>query len=203
MNIVRRLVDDPFRSIYALLSFVCVWVFSLKRGWRAGKHLKLVGVPLVDIRNGGEILIGDRVTLNSRNRGYHINMYSRVKLFADRTGAVIEIGDDTRIHGSCFHAYQRISVGKRCLIAANCQIIDCNGHDTSMENPAARVHTFGTARPVVIEDDVWVGMNSIVLPGTHIGAGSIVAAGSVVSSNVPSMSIVAGNPAKVIKSVKK
>ena len=54
-------------------------------------------------------------------------------------------------------------------------------------------------RPVVIEDDVWIGTRSIILPDVKIGKGSIIAAGSVVSKNVEPYSIVAGNPAKVIK----
>jgi acetyltransferase-like isoleucine patch superfamily enzyme len=54
-------------------------------------------------------------------------------------------------------------------------------------------------KPIVIEDNVWIGCNVIILKGVTIGAGSIVAAGSIVTKNVPADSIVAGNPAKVIK----
>ena len=189
------------RLAFVLIALVYTVILLFKRNCRIGKKLKLIGIPIVDIRNGGLVLIGDRVTLNSRNRGYHISMHSPVKLFADRPGAKIEIGDDSRIHGSCLHAYKRIVIGRRCLVAANTQIIDCSAHDICLENPADRVHTFGTAKPVTIEDDVWIGMNSIILPGTHIGAGSVIAAGSVVSGNVPSRSVVAGNPAKVVKSL--
>ena len=54
-------------------------------------------------------------------------------------------------------------------------------------------------QPVVIEDDVWVGANSVILPGVTLGKHCVVAAGSVVSDSVPSYSICAGCPAKVIK----
>lgn len=52
---------------------------------------------------------------------------------------------------------------------------------------------------MVIEDDVWIGTGCVVLPGTHIGKGSVIAAGSVVASDIPAMCIAGGNPAKVIR----
>ena len=55
--------------------------------------------------------------------------------------------------------------------------------------------------PVVIEDYVWIGMNSIILKGVTIGKGAVVAAGSVVTKSVPPMTVVGGNPAEVIKKV--
>ena len=126
-------------------------------------------------------------------------MHSPVKLMANRSGASIEIGDNTRINGSCIHAYSKITIGKNCLVAANCQIIDGSGHDLSMDDPANRVNTLGDAKPIVIEDNVWLGINCIVLPGVTIGEGAVIAAGSVVTRDVPAMAVVGGNPAKVIK----
>lgn len=158
----------------------------------------MYGRPLIDIRNGSRLILGDGVLLNSRNRGYHVNMYGPVKLFADRPGAIISIGNMTRIHGSCIHAWRSVQIGQRCLIAANCQILDSNGHDCCFGNVTQRIHTSGSARPVAIEDDVWVGANSMVLPGVTIGRGSIIAAGSVVVGDVPPMAIARGNPATVV-----
>ena len=137
----------------------------------------LNGRPIIDIRNGGRISIGDRVTLNSSNIGYHLNMHSPVKIYADRRAARISIGDLTRIHGSCLHAYRSITIGKKCLIAANCQIIDANGHDLSFDDVDQRIHTTGDSREIVIEDCVWVCANSLILPGVRIGRGSVIAAG--------------------------
>nr|WP_276612123.1 DapH/DapD/GlmU-related protein [Kineococcus vitellinus] len=58
---------------------------------------------------------------------------------------------------------------------------------------------FREDRPIVIEDDVWIGAGCIVLPGRRIGTGSIVGAGSVVVSDVPPWTVVAGNPARIVK----
>ena len=52
-------------------------------------------------------------------------------------------------------------------------------------------------RPVIIEDDVWIGTKVIILPGVHIGKGSVIGAGAVVTKNIPAYSIAAGNPAVV------
>lgn len=175
-----------------------LWI-SQKQNIEIRGKLVLNGQPLIDIRKGSRLYIGDGVTLNSSNRGYHINMHSPVKLFADRAGAVIRIGEKTRIHGTCIHAYQSIEIGSNCLIAANCQIFDGNGHDISFPDVENRINTKGDNRPIKIEDSVWIGANSIVLPGVTIGRGSIISANSVVTKNIPSMVLAGGNPAIIIK----
>jgi acetyltransferase-like isoleucine patch superfamily enzyme len=157
------------------------------------------GVPLVELAPGATLRLGRGVTLNSRNRGYHLSMYAPVKLLADRPGAVIEIGDETRIHGSCIHAYARVRIGRRCLIAANVQIFDGSGHDLALEAPDRRIHTGGDARPVEIGDDVWLGAGCVVMPGVRIGRGSVVAAGSVVSRDLPAGVLAGGVPARVLR----
>jgi len=118
---------------------------------------------------------------------------------ADRDGAIIKIGDNTRIHGSCIHARRNIQIGKNCLIAANSQIFDCSGHDLAFDNVEERINTTGPAKEIVINDNVWIGINTIILPGITIGRGSIIAAGSVVVKDIPPMCLAGGNPARVIK----
>ncbi len=172
---------------------------SLVRGLTLSEGVIIKGMPVIDTSGGGQIHIGRGATLNSRNLHYHVNMHSPVKLVADRKGATIRIGAETRINGTCVHAYKSVEIGEKCLIGGNCQIIDCDGHDASFENVENRIHTTGGADPVVIEDCVWIGADSIILPGVRIGRGSIISAGSVVVSNVPAMVVAGGNPARVIK----
>jgi acetyltransferase-like isoleucine patch superfamily enzyme len=59
-----------------------------------------------------------------------------------------------------------------------------------------------SARPVIVEDDVWIGTRAVILPGVRIGYGSVIGAGSVVTKDVPPMTVVAGIPAKPIKKIK-
>jgi acetyltransferase-like isoleucine patch superfamily enzyme len=179
---------------------------KLYKIWISSKHnielegrLILKGLPIIDIRKESKLYVGNNVTLNSSNKDYNINLYSPVKLFANRPGAKIRIGNNTRIHGTCIHAFESIVIGEGCLIAANCQIIDGNGHDLSFPNVENRINTKGTSKPVIIEDHVWIGMNSIILPGVTIGRGSVISASSVVVKDVPPMVMAGGNPAEIIK----
>jgi acetyltransferase-like isoleucine patch superfamily enzyme len=165
--------------------------------------LRIDGKLILNIKKDCKLIIGKNVRLNANNFSYHINMYSPNKILADRKGAVISIGDNTRIHATCLHAYKRIKVGKNCLIASNCQIFDGSGHDHSFSNVEKRIDTIGDSREIIIEDNVWIGANTIVLPGVKIGYGSIIAAGSVVIKDIPSMCIAGGNPARVIKEYKR
>ncbi len=198
-QIFNVILNDPLSIPMRIWNeLVIIWI-TKKHNVEVDGKLILNGKPLLDIRKGSYLSLGDRVTLNSRNQGYHINMHSPIKLFADRPGAQIRIGNNTRIHGTCIHAYELIEIGNNCLIAANCQIFDGNGHDISFPDVENRINTIGVSRPIKIEDNVWIGADSIILPGVTIGNGSVVAANSVVVEDVPSMVVVGGNPAKIIK----
>ena len=94
---------------------------------------------------------------------------------------------DCRI--SCFNS---ISIGDGCAISQNVTIRDSDNHEVIREG-------YEKSAPIVIEDHVWIGINSTILKGVHIGEGSIIAAGSVVTKNCPPNSLVAGVPARVIK----
>lgn len=177
-----------------------IFTLRFKNGLDFNNDLILLGKPIIDIRDGARIVIGKNVTLNSRNLGYHINMHSPVKLFANiNNDAIIKIGNNTRINGVCIHAKKRIEIGKNCLIAANVQIFDCNAHQLMMDNPDLRKDSKATPKTVIIGDNVWICANSIILPGVNIGEGSVVAAGSVVTKDVPAHSVVAGNPAQTVE----
>ena len=159
----------------------------------------LKGKPQIDIRPGSRLELGDNVTFRSTDVGYHVSLYSSVKLFADREGALIRIGANSRINGSCIHAQESVCIGKNCLIAANCHIFDGNGHALSFPDVENRIHTTGDTKAVVIEDNVWIGIGCVVLPGVTIGNGSVIGANSVVARDIPPMTVASGNPAVVVK----
>jgi acetyltransferase-like isoleucine patch superfamily enzyme len=105
-------------------------------------------------------------------------------------GDSVDIGENVIIRGG-----GGITVGSRVLIAAGAAIVSV-GHPI---RPPRWGVTIGN--PIVIGDEVWIGINAVVLPGVTIGEGAIVAAGAVVTKDVPPYSIVAGVPAKVIKHI--
>ena len=201
-GILRTLMTDPIYGVGQFFSrYVYRWVLKRKRGLRILGRIKLMGLPLIDIRMKSTITIDDNVTLNSCNRGYHVNMHSSVKLYTDHDGAEIYIGKNTRICGTCIHCYSKIHIGDNCLIAANSQIFDGNGHRLSFGNLAERLNLCKDAKPIIIDDDVWIGINCIILGGVTIGRGSVIAAGSVVDKEIPPFTIAGGNPARVIKTI--
>lgn len=187
------------RIFFTYVNSKILYYLIRKKNIKLGKKVNFKKKPFLDIHNNASLIIGNNVTINSQNRGYHVNMFSKCKIMADRPDAIVEIGDNTRFHGSCIHAYKKIVIGENCLIAANCQIMDGNGHDSSFPNVSNRINTKGTCADVVIEDNVWLSTGVIVLPGVTIGNGSIITANSIVHRDIPSKVIAGGNPIKIIK----
>jgi len=165
-----------------------------------GKKVIFRNTPLIIKRKNAKIIIDSHTIINSSNNGYHINMHSKCKLYADRDNAIIKIGKNSRIHGTCIHAYNSITIGDNCLIAANTQIIDGNGHKLSFENLSNRINTTDNGKPIIIGNNVWIGANTIILGGTEISDGTVISAGSIVSGIIPAKCIYGGNPARLIKS---
>lgn len=108
-----------------------------------------------------------------------------------RVGDRSDIGMDALVIGPV-HIGKDVMMGPRCVLLAS-------SHDTRRVDVPMNQQGFREDRPIVIEDDVWIGAGCIVLPGRRIGTGSIVGAGSVVVSDVPPWTVVAGNPARVVK----
>ncbi|MCW5590071.1 MAG: acyltransferase [Legionellales bacterium] len=113
----------------------------------------------------------------------------------------MEIGENTYLsHEININCKKNIKIGKNCLIGYQTIIMDFDGHmiyEESSEKPPYK--TGGKIKPIVIGDNVWIGFRCSILKGVHIGDNSIIAAGSVVTRDIDPNTIVAGNPAKVVK----
>ena len=104
----------------------------------------------------------------------------------------IKIGSHSHINRSCFiDARAGVTIGNNVSISHNVSIIT-GSHDIQSINFS------GVFRPIKIDDYVWIGINSTILQGVHIGKGAVVAAGSVVTKDIPPYTIVGGVPAKII-----
>lgn len=128
----------------------------------------------------------------------------------EKEDAAVTIGKNTYIGSSNIICADKISIGNNILIAWGCTIIDHNSHslsagdrakDISVMNKGKKDWSNVSKKPVKIEDNVWIGFNSIILKGVTVGKGAIVGAGSVVPKNVKPYTVVAGNPAKFIKNI--
>lgn len=111
-------------------------------------------------------------------------------------GKPVTVGEGCFIQQCCtFFGRGGITIGNGVFIGPKVNLITLN-HDPEPENRSA---TYG--RPIVIEDRVWIGIGSTILPGVKVGYGAIVGAGSVVTKDVPAMTVVAGNPARIIRKI--
>lgn len=126
-------------------------------------------------------------------------------------GGKIKIGSNSLVGPGCVvGAASLVQIGDFVLISNNVTVIDNNNHPVNPEDRILmnrmpyshpyRTWKYAIAKPIIIENNVWIGRNSIINKGVTIGYNSIVAANSVVTKNVPPNCIVAGNPAIVVKS---
>lgn len=165
-----------------------------------GKGLRLVGWPFVFRYPNAELIIGKNVSINSSFLSNLLGLYQRTIIIARGTGK-ITIGDHVGISGSTIYARSQIAIGNNVLVGANTKIIDNDFHPIEMQARREGDYSALELRPVHIEDDVFIGCNCIILKGTHLGKGCVVGAGSVVHGIFPAGSVIAGNPAKLIKSL--
>lgn len=112
--------------------------------------------------------------------------------------AQIIIGSGGKMSGVNIFARSKITIGNSFEIAAGTIIIDNNGHPTYSYD---RTKGFDTPKPITIGNNVWIGLNCIILKGTTIGDNSIVSAGSVVKGTFPPYSLICGNPARIVKAL--
>jgi acetyltransferase-like isoleucine patch superfamily enzyme len=110
----------------------------------------------------------------------------------------IQFGDQVHI-GEYVHIRAKggVMIGNHVAIAAH-TVITTQGHPVNLPRFVA-TKVILTEAPVVIEDEVWIGSGAIILPGTRIGYGSVVAAGAVVTRDVPPHVVVGGVPARIIR----
>lgn len=145
------------------------------------------------------------------------------RIVLERNVGRVTVGSDSYIGGSQIICAHQIDIGSNVLVSWGCTVVDHDSHSLNWRDRAEDVRkwregllTGGLEKaselknwdvvemsPIKIEDKVWLGMNVTVLKGVTIGEGSVVAAGSMVTKDVPPWTLVAGNPARVIKELAK
>ena len=170
--------------------------------WQAFRHRGRVDIsrdvtcrhPVV-FQGHGQLVVKSGVEFGFRMSGA-IN--TPILLQPREAGSSIVIGSGSRIMNGCeLIARTMIELGSHCLVGAQVVILDADFHGIE---PDAR-EQIGATSPVTIEDNVWIGTRAIILKGAHIGKDAVVAAGCVVTKDVPAGAIVAGNPMRIIGSV--
>ena len=158
----------------------------------AGKDLIIEDYAEINARSARKIILGNRVT---------IGKYAIIRpgnLYGGEMGEGLKIGDHSNIGPySYIGCSGYIEIGNQVMISPRVSIY---AENHVFDDTSHTIKSQGVKRKkVVIEDDCWIAANSIILAGVTIGKGSVVAAGSVVTSDVPPYSVVGGVPARLIK----
>jgi acetyltransferase-like isoleucine patch superfamily enzyme len=183
----------------AVLQVKCRWHgVQLGAGCRVWGRVKIRRFP------GSEINIGRSLYLVNRPGRYAFNIFPQTLIRTYSPSSRIEIGDRVGANSmAIFCRSQTIRIGARTMIGGNCQIMDSDGHP--LWPLTARWHYPGNEHdaPVDIGEDVYIGLNVIVLKGSRIGNGAVIAAGSVVSGDIPPNCVAGGIPARVTRQLDK
>lgn len=159
-----------------------------------GSGLRIERMPY--IRGTGEIRIGRQVYLSGK---IGIGLSGR----SPSVVPTLVIGDETFIGHECsFNLRHGIDIGRQCLLAGGIVIQDNDGHPIdAVARRAGEPAPESAVAAVTIGDGVWIGRRAMILKGVTLGENAIVGAGSVVVHDVPANTIVAGNPARIIRTL--
>lgn len=172
MNYIRDAMTHYFRGFLRWSKFT-----------QRGKRLK-VGKDVRFICKDYELIAGNYVTFYRHTK---VSVYGNSERIAKlHIGDSVSIGNRTELHVGEF-----VSIGDGTLISWDCCIMDRDYHKLNSETERTS--------PIRIGKHCWIGCNSLIMKGVDIGDGAVVAAGSVVTKDVPPGALVGGNPAKIIK----
>jgi acetyltransferase-like isoleucine patch superfamily enzyme len=177
---------DALRKLTKGAELACVAInarFHLRSAEQMGRMVTLRGRP--HVVNDGTMIFGERVRL--------VSTVATLELVT-LPGGRLEVGNNVFInYGASIVASNLVRIGNDCLIGTHVMVMDTDFHrveDKSWDS---------TGYPIIIEDRVWLGNRSMVLKGVRIGHDAVVAAGSIVTRDVPPRTLVAGAPARVIR----
>src|SRR5690606_3399954 len=159
--------------------------WALRKADHVGSRVRLRGRPAVS--NRGTMVIGERVQL--------VSTVATLELVSERGGR-LEIGERTLVNFGCsLVAHELVRIGADCHIGPYTMMLDNDYHRVEPERRLERP----PSRPIIVEENVWIGARVIVLPGVTIGRDSCVGAGSAVTSDVPPRTLVAGVGARRLR----
>lgn len=197
MNYIRIII----RYVQKIRNYLCRYYNAFRLtcyGVAYGKKCIIHGKLYVKLFPTAKCRIGDNFYCSS---GWNVN-----SLCANKRGTIyaidkaeIIIGNNVGMSSPILWAHERIEIKDNVKIGANCIIMDTDSHSLDYNKRRDSSIDWGVAKPIIIEEDVLIGMNTIVLKGVTIGPRTVVGAGSVVTKSLPSDCIACGNPARIIK----
>jgi len=189
ISFTYKLVVEKFHFLLGYLNIL----FAYWWGINIGKNIKFNGRCNFERFPGTEIIIGSNCKFLSRANSnlIGINRPCSIATLQSEFKAKLVIGDNCGFSGTVIGAFKNIRIGNNVKCGANTLITDSDWHLDDFRS--------GECLDINIEDNVWLGINVVVLKGVTIGENSLIGANSVVTKNIPKNVIAAGNPCKVIK----
>ncbi|MEQ8154220.1 MAG: acyltransferase [Clostridiaceae bacterium] len=166
-----------------------------------GKKLNLIGLPVIFKKRASVLNIGDNCSIKSSFLSNLVGLSQRTIIITRTSEARIEIGNNVGISGATIYARKGIFIGDNTFIGGNVKILDNDFHPLEAEARNRDNKDMIRTKEIIIGKNCFIGCNALILKGTKIGDGSVVGAGSVVCGEFGSGVVIAGNPAKVIKSI--
>jgi len=190
MKLYHKLKENPLRIIHYIqcnlrtlqFKFMCI-ILRKRVSW--GKNLRVVGT--LSVKGSGTLHLGNNVTV-----GMKVTPWTYDK------NAIIRIKDNVYLNGTRFACKKSITIESDCIIG-ECRIMDTDFH--SLDRNRHDKNAYVKVKSVNILKNVWIAPDAVILPGVTIGENSVVGICSVVTKAVPDNCLVAGNPAKVVKTL--
>ena len=181
------------------VSQISIHFFLRRMGVNLQRSTVFLGDPIVSLSEGSHFSIGANCLICSKSEMTALGVNHPCVFRTLRPEATLSIGEGVRMSGVSICAGVRVEIGDHVVIGANAVIVDTDFHslDPLLRN-SERDEDGAECAPVCIDEDVFIGMNAIILKGVTIGRGSVIAAGAVVTKSCPPFSIMGGNPAIVI-----
>jgi acetyltransferase-like isoleucine patch superfamily enzyme len=177
-----------------------VWLAFTLAGIPIGEQWRIYGVPILQIHRQAHIQLGNRLQLRSSLYSNPLAPTHPVVLSVREADAQLTIGENFAMTGGLIVASKSIVIGNDVTIGANSKIIDTDFHPLDAQQ-RRKMSSGGASEPIRIENDVFIGMDCLILKGVTVGEGSIIGARSLVTSNIPPGVIAAGQPAKVLSTL--
>lgn len=185
-NIIKFIFIKIIKYSDSFINRIKLWSYQFDKNIILGAGVSIKYDTILQIKYGGNIEIGDNTEILE---GVKIITY----------GGKISIGERCSInHNTIIYGHGNTIIGNDVLIAGGCMIIPA---EHCIERTDIPINKQGIIKkPIIIEDDVWIGHGCSILGGIRISKGSVIGAGSVVTKDIPPYSIAYGVPAKVIRS---
>lgn len=185
------------KLLYSLYNHFPVSLLFYLNKATVGAGYSVNGPFFIRVKKGGHIFIGTNFRSNSG--AYAIDNSQCTKIWVYE-GGILDIGNNVGVASTCITCQKRITIGANTRIGAGCLIMDSDHHSLQPQHRSSiedGLHV--KSLPIIIGHDVFIGARSIICKGISIGDNSVIAAGSVVTRDIPSNEIWGGNPAKFIK----